>query len=79
VCVYLEKDGLQLSTVFSKVLLREEDCVCWDAVVRHPAVTLQHPYHNVWKTVLGLRETAQKGKIKRGKGALAGICFLTQE
>lgn len=53
--VHLEKNVLQLSAVFSAVLLGEEDGVCWDAVVRHPAVALQHPYHYVWKTVLGLR------------------------
>lgn len=55
VCKHLEKDALQLSAVFPTVLLREEDCVRWDAVIRNPAVALQHPDHNVWKAVLRLR------------------------
>lgn len=54
--VHLKEDGLQLPTVFPTVLLREEDRVCWDAVVGHPAVALQHPYHYVWETVLRLGE-----------------------
>lgn len=54
ISVYLEEDSLQLSTVFSTILLREDDCVCRDAVIGHPAVPLQHPYHNVWKAVLRL-------------------------
>lgn len=58
VCVYLEEDSLQLSTVFSTILLGENDCVCRDAVVGHPAVPLQHPYHYVWKAVLRLDGTA---------------------
>lgn len=57
--MYLEEDGLQLPAVFPTVLLREDYSVHWDAVVGHPALTLQHPYHNVWKTVLRL-ETENK-------------------
>lgn len=57
--MYLEEDGLQLPAVFPTVLLREDYSVHWDAVVGHPALTLQHPYHNVWKTVLRL-ETESK-------------------
>lgn len=52
--MYLEEDSLQLSTEFSTILLGENDGVCGDAVVGHPAVPLQHPYHNVWKAVLRL-------------------------
>lgn len=55
-CIYLEEDSLQLSAVFPAVLLGEDHSVCWDAVVCYPAVTLQHPYDNVWKTVLRLGE-----------------------
>lgn len=54
--MHLKEDGLQLPTVFPTMLLREEDRVCWDAVVGHPAVALQHPYHYVRETVLRLGE-----------------------
>ena len=62
-CVYLEEDSLQLSAVFPTVLLGEDDSVCWDAVVRHPAVALQHPDHDVWKTVLRLRERRRRESL----------------
>ena len=54
--VHLEENVLQLSTVFPTVVLGEEDRVRRDAVIRHPAVALQHPYHDVWETVLGLKQ-----------------------
>lgn len=54
--VYLEEEGLQLPTVFPTVLLGEDHSVRWDAVVRHPAVALQHPDHDVRKTVLRLND-----------------------
>lgn len=53
--MYLQEDVLQLSTVFPRILLAIYHCVCRDAIVRHPVVTLQHPHHDVWKTVLRLR------------------------
>lgn len=56
VCVYLQKEALQLSAVLPAVLLGEEDAVRWDAVVRHPAVALQHPDDDVWEAVLGLEQ-----------------------
>lgn len=71
-CAYLEEDGLQLPTVFPTMLLGEDHSVCWDAVVGHPTVALQHPYHDVWKTVLrlGERQTEKRESEKRS------ICLI---
>lgn len=59
-CAYFEEDGLQLPAVFPTVLLGEDDGVRWDAVVRHPAVALQHPDHDVWEAVLRLGDREYK-------------------
>lgn len=48
------------------MLLGEEHSVCWDAVVGHPTVTLQHPNHDVWEAVLRLDEGSRVHREEAG-------------
>lgn len=56
---HLEEDGLQLPTVPAAAVATtpgKQNLVCWDSLVGHALITLQHPDDDVGQAVLGLEK-----------------------
>lgn len=75
--IYLHEDGLQLAAVLPTVALGEEHLVGRDAVIRHPAIPLEHPDNYIRQTVLGLtKRMIEKGKDTETLTNARDLCDL---